>query len=99
MDGKQYYKIFLTDIDGILRGKYISEHKFHTICSEGIQFCSVIFGWDSHDKCYDKVKFTGWHTGYNDIKGVIDTTTLRLSPIENNTTKKDDSEKNDKKEE
>ena len=66
-------KIIVTDIDGIPRGKYVSKKKFESIKKDGINFCSVIFGWDSRDICYTNgVEFTGWHTGYHDINGEID---------------------------
>ncbi len=44
-------KIAFTDIDGILRGKYISAEKFLSIIDSGTSFCDVIFGWDSVRRC------------------------------------------------
>ena len=44
-------KIAITDIDGILRGKYISTEKFLSIADAETGFCDVIFGWDSADLC------------------------------------------------
>ena len=36
------------DVDGVLRGKFMSKDKFLSIVrSDGFGFCSVIFGWDS----------------------------------------------------
>ena len=36
------------DVDGVLRGKFMSKNKFLSIVkSDGFGFCSVIFGWDS----------------------------------------------------
>ena len=49
------------DIDGVLRGKYISRDKFDSAAETGLGFCDVIFGWDSSDALYDNVKVTGWH--------------------------------------
>jgi len=46
-------KIAYSDIDGILRGKYISTEKFLAIVDGGSSFCDVIFGWDSSDVAYD----------------------------------------------
>ena len=40
-------KIAFTDIDGILRGKYISAEKFLSVIENGMGFCDVIFGWDA----------------------------------------------------
>jgi len=41
-------KIAFSDIDGILRGKYISSEKFLSVIETGMGFCDVIFGWDQH---------------------------------------------------
>jgi glutamine synthetase len=76
-------KIAFTDIDGILRGKYISAEKFLSATDDLIGFCDVIFGWDSDDVTYDNVQYTGWHTGYPDAKGRIDFSTFRKIPWEN----------------
>ena len=76
-------KIAFTDIDGILRGKYISTEKFLSVVENGMSFCDVIFGWDAADAVYDNVKYTGWHTGYPDSPAVIDINTFRKIPWEN----------------
>ena len=76
-------KIALTDIDGILRGKYISTEKFLSVVDGNTGFCDVIFGWDSNDAAYDNVKYTGWHTGYPDAPATIDLSTFRKIPWEN----------------
>ncbi len=76
-------KIAFADIDGILRGKYISSEKFLSVADDHIGICDVIFGWDSDDVTYDNVKYTGWHTGYPDAKGRIDFSTFRKIPWEN----------------
>lgn len=77
-------KIAFTDIDGVLRGKYISRDKFLSIVDNGSAFCDVIFGWDVADVAYDNGKFTGWHTGYPDVPARIDLSTYRSIPWENN---------------
>ena len=76
-------KIAFSDIDGILRGKYISAEKFSSAIENGLGFCNVIFGWDTGDVVYDNVRFTGWHTGYPDSPGVLDINTFRKIPWEN----------------
>jgi glutamine synthetase len=76
-------KIAFTDIDGILRGKYISSEKFLSVTENGMGFCDVIFGWDAGDVVYDNVQFTGWHTGYPDCPAVLDISTFRKIPWEN----------------
>ncbi len=70
------------DIDGVLRGKYISPEKFASAAETGLGFCDVIFGWDSSDVLYDNVRATGWHTGYPDALARIDLSTFRLIPWE-----------------
>src|SRR5258705_3455438 len=76
-------KIALTDIDGVLRGKYISAEKFLAVVESNTNFCDVIFGWDAGDVAYDNVEFTGWHTGYPDAPAKIDLSTFRKIPWEN----------------
>ncbi len=77
-------KIAFSDIDGILRGKYIHRDKFLSSVENGIGFCDVIFGWDCNDKCYDNSEITGWHSGYPDAKAHIDLSTFREIPWEKN---------------
>ena len=76
-------KIAFTDIDGILRGKYISVEKFFSVVESSTGFCNVIFGWDSGDVAYDNIEYTGWHTGYPDSASKIDLSTFRKIPWEN----------------
>ena len=78
-------KFAVSDIDGILRGKYIHKEKFLSSLDKQLGFCDVIFGWDSGDKCYDNVEVTGWHTGYPDAKSNIDYNTFREIPWDNHT--------------
>ncbi len=61
-----YVKVGVFDIDGVLRGKYMSKDKFFSALDGGFGFCGVVLGWDSHDQLYDNVSYTGWHTGYPD---------------------------------
>jgi glutamine synthetase len=70
------------DIDGVLRGKYVSLDKFWSALGEGIGFCDVVFGWDIGDVLYDNAKVTGWATGYPDAHARIDTRTFRVIPWE-----------------
>ena len=80
--GIRRVKVGAVDIDGILRGKYVSLEKFYSAASGGIGFCDVIFGWDLSDVLLDNVKYTGWHTGYPDAHATIDLSTLRYIPWE-----------------
>lgn len=45
-------KVAGIDLDGILRGKIMAKTKFLSVLQSGFGFCSVIFGWDMHDKTY-----------------------------------------------
>jgi len=76
-------KIAITDIDGILRGKYISAEKFLSVIENRTGFCDVVFGWDSNDVAYDNTTYTGWHTGYPDAPVRLDINTFRKIPWEN----------------
>src|SRR6476661_4106917 len=76
-------KIAYSDIDGILRGKYLSTEKFLNALENNTSFCDVIFGWDAADVAYDNIKYTGWHTGYPDAPARIDLASFRKIPWEN----------------
>lgn len=66
--GLDYVKVGVFDIDGIMRGKYMSKEKFFSSLEKGFGFCDVVVGWDSQDQLYDNVNVTGWHTGYPDAE-------------------------------
>ncbi len=73
-------KVAVSDIDGILRGKYIHKDKFASAAEGGFGFCDVVFGWDSQDVCYDNTSLTGWHKGYPDALARLDLGTYRTVP-------------------
>ncbi len=79
-----HIKVGVFDIDGILRGKYISRDKFFSALDNGFGFCNVVLGWDSADQLYDNVAYTGWHTGYPDAEVRILPGTCRDIPFEPN---------------
>lgn len=85
LDGN-YVKIGITDIDGIIRGKYVHFDKLEQAKSNGLGFCNVIFGWDMHDDCIDGQEISGWHNGYMDYKLGIDLHSKRKLPKEDNIT-------------
>ena len=64
--GVSRVKLGLTDLDGVIRGKYISLDKFASVMEKGGGFCDCVFGWDVDDQLYDNATFTGWHTGFPD---------------------------------
>ncbi|MEI9934782.1 MAG: hypothetical protein WDM71_08015 [Ferruginibacter sp.] len=75
-----HVRFAVTDVDGVLRGKIINKQKFLKGVEEGIGFCNVIFGWDINDDCYDKGDVSGWNTGYPDSFAILDLSTFRLVP-------------------
>ncbi len=77
-----HVKVGIFDVDGVLRGKYLSKDKFLSALKGGFGFCDVVFGWDSNDQLYDNVKFTGWHTGYPDAPAHIVPESCRALPYE-----------------
>jgi glutamine synthetase len=76
-------KVAVADIDGVLRGKYISSEKFLSVAKSELGFCAVIFGWDMADQAYDNASYTGWHTGYPDAKVKLSLSSFRKIPWEN----------------
>jgi glutamine synthetase len=78
----EYVKVGVFDIDGILRGKYVSRDKFLSALDGGFGFCDVVLGWDCQDQLYDNVKYTGWHTGYPDAPVRILPDSCRAMPLE-----------------
>jgi glutamine synthetase len=83
--GIRRIKLGATDMDGVLRGKYISLEKFTAAASSHLGFCDVIFGWDIGDVLYDNATYTGWHTGYPDAVARVDLGSMRVIPWEPNT--------------
>jgi glutamine synthetase len=73
-------KVAITDLDGILRGKYLHKDKFLSVLEGGLGFCNVVFGWDSSDVAYEGMDYTGWHTGYPDAVAHLDPASFRKVP-------------------
>ncbi len=73
-------KVAVSDIDGVLRGKYLHKDKFLSAIEGGFGFCDVVFGWDMMDSCYDNAKLTGWQHGFPDAQVRLDLSTLRTVP-------------------
>src|SRR5829696_6893919 len=80
--GHANVKVGVADIDGVLRGKYVSREKFFSALEKGFGFCDVVIGWDSHDQLYDNSTVTGWHTAYPDVPVTILPETCRPVPTE-----------------
>ena len=77
-------KVAVSDIDGVLRGKYIHKEKFYSAIEGGFGFCDVVFGWDMMDVTYDNTTMTGWHKGFPDAVARIDPGTFRTVPWDDN---------------
>jgi glutamine synthetase len=77
-------KVAVADIDGVLRGKFISKEKFLSAAAPapdgGFGFCDVVFGWDMADQCYDNAQLVGWHRGFPDALVRLDLKTHREVP-------------------
>lgn len=80
--GLTHVKVGLSDIDGIMRGKYLAKDKFISALKSGFGFCNVVLGWDLNDQLYDNVQYTGWHTAYPDAMVRILPETCRELPLE-----------------
>ncbi|KAF9983563.1 hypothetical protein BGZ75_004985 [Mortierella antarctica] len=77
-------KVAGIDLDGILRGKVMAKSKFLSVLESGFGFCSVIFGWDMHDKTYaEELSVSNAANGYRDIIAIPDLSTFRRIPWEN----------------
>ncbi|MCO1334646.1 glutamine synthetase [Microbulbifer sp. OS29] len=82
--GLSHVKVGLFDIDGVMRGKYMSRAKFYSALEKGFSFCDVVLGWDVKDQLYDNTRYTGWHTGYPDAPVRILPQSCREVPFEDN---------------
>jgi len=78
--GSGKVKVACSDIDGVLRGKYLHLDKFMGAVEGGFGFCDVVFGWDSSDHCYDNTSVTGWQHGFPDALARLDLDTHRNVP-------------------
>jgi glutamine synthetase len=83
-EGIRRIKLGVTDVDGVIRGKYISLDKFEAIASSTSGFCDCVLGWDVEDQLYDNAEFTGWHTAFPDALFRLDLTTERRLKEEGN---------------
>jgi len=77
-----HIKLGVADLDGVLRGKYVSRNKFLSALDGGLGFCDVVLGWDVDDQPYDNVRYTGWHTGFPDAQIRLIPNSCRTIPFE-----------------
>jgi glutamine synthetase len=78
--GADKVKVACSDIDGVLRGKYLHKDKFEGAVDSGFGFCDVVFGWDCGDTPYDNAQVTGWQHGFPDALARLDLNTHRQVP-------------------
>ena len=86
--GIQQVMLGVTDIDGVLRGKFVSLDKFRSLLAKGGGFCDCVFGWDMDDQLYEGAPFegagsnavTGWHSGFPDARYRLAAVTERTLP-------------------
>ncbi|HTH81006.1 MAG TPA: glutamine synthetase [Ramlibacter sp.] len=86
--GATKVKVAASDIDGVLRGKYLHKDKFDSAADPGpgggFGFCDVVFGWDMGDVTYDNTTATGWQHGFPDALARLDLDTHRKVPWDDN---------------
>lgn len=75
----QRIKIGVTDLDGVLRTKYLHRDKVITALDGGFGFCNVIFGWDSQDALYGH---PSPDPGFADLTATLRPETFRTIPWE-----------------
>lgn len=74
-------RFFVTDIDGVCRGKSLSGEKMADLLAHGGTIASAVFGWDVADDLYSNgVDFAGLHTGLGEIGLRLDPATARRLP-------------------
>lgn len=84
MQSHAHIKVGITDINGVLRSKYLHQDKFTKVLKKGLPFCDVIMGSDINDDLIDNLHFTGWQSGYPDKPLHIIEESERHLPFENN---------------
>ena len=83
-EGIRRVKLGVTDVDGVIRGKYISLDKFESIATDTSGFCDCVLGWDVADELYDNGTYTGWHTAFPDALYRLDLESERRLQDEGN---------------
>lgn len=79
-----HVKLGVTDIDGIMRGKYVAAADLLSAIEDGLGLCSCLLGWDCDDVLYTNSPdgISGWHTGFSDLPVEIVPATMRSLPHE-----------------
>ena len=82
--GLSHLKLGVTDIDGVMRGKYVAAADLLAGVDGGLGLCSCLIGWDCDDTLYtnNPGSLSGWHTGYPDMPINVRPETARDLPNE-----------------
>ena len=82
--GLGHVKLGVTDIDGVMRGKYLASGDLLAGLAGGLGVCSCLVGWDCDDTLYtnNPEGVTGWHTGFPDMPVTPVPATVRDLPRE-----------------
>ena len=67
-----------TDVDGILRGRFIHKDHFFKVVEQGLSFSDVVFRWDSSDRC--RTIEGSDRYGYPNVTLALDMATCRRLP-------------------
>lgn len=78
-----YIKLATSDINGILRGKYIKAKDFASLTEDGLGFCDIVFNADVQDRTLDNFLNSNQAGSYPDTPLKIMPDTLRPIPFEN----------------
>lgn len=78
-------QIGYTDIQGVLRGKYIPSQFFIDTIDRGIPFCVVAMAWDIQCEIVDGIPIASWANGFPDFIAKPDLSTFQVLPWQENT--------------
>jgi len=74
-------RFFITDVDGVCRGKSLSGPAMAALLQHGGTLSSAVFGWDIADDLYgSEVGFAGLHTGLGEVGLRLDAHSARTLP-------------------
>lgn len=79
-----HVKLGVTDVDGVMRGKYVAASDLMAGLDGDLGLCSCLIGWDCDDTLYTNNPdgISGWHTGYPDMPINIAPESVRTLPRE-----------------
>ena len=72
--------VAISDLQGRLMGKRLTGPYFLDHVDEGLHACDYLLAMDVDNEPLPGFKFTSWSTGYGDMHGVLDPTTIRRLP-------------------